>query len=328
MGAGYRGFRTRHESEHGKPRRELSGSCNIDVVCPEGNGWEAEIASVAVYSKGGSLACTGAMINDAESSGAPHFLTANHCGVSSSNAASVVAYWNYQSSSCVPGSTSGDGPLTQFSSGATHLVSNSQSDVTLIRLNDLPNPEYGVTYAGWDRSGNAATIAVAIHHPSCDEKRISFMYDTTAISGFFRSGDTHVRVADWDKGTTEPGSSGSPLFDQNHRIIGQLHGGSAACGNNLEDYYGRFFKSWTAGLAQYLDPVSIIILFIVRSYLMQLQKNLTLYIILFYIPNITDQHRQNHCGYTWCSNYNSHDVTKTDPSTDKFVGLSRRPIKR
>ena len=299
MGAGYRGFRTRHESEHGKPRRELSGSCNIDVVCPEGNGWEAEIASVAVYSKGGSLACTGAMINDAESSGAPHFLTANHCGVSSSNAASVVAYWNYQSSSCVPGSTSGDGPLTQFSSGATHLVSNSQSDVTLIRLNDLPNPEYGVTYAGWDRSGNAATIAVAIHHPSCDEKRISFMYDTTAISGFFRSGDTHVRVADWDKGTTEPGSSGSPLFDQNHRIIGQLHGGSAACGNNLEDYYGRFFKSWTAGLAQYLDPVSIIILFIVRSYLMQLQKNLTLYIILFYIPNITDQHRQNHCGYTW-----------------------------
>ena len=280
------------------------------------------------YGKGGSLACTGAMINDAESSGAPHFLTANHCGVSSSNAASVVAYWNYQSSSCVPGSTSGDGPLTQISSGATHLVSNSQSDVTLIRLNDLPNPEYGVTYAGWDRSGNAATIAVAIHHPSCDEKRISFMYDTTAISGFFRSGDTHVRVADWDKGTTEPGSSGSPLFDQNHRIIGQLHGGSAACGNNLEDYYGRFFKSWTAGLAQYLDPVSIIILFIVRSYLMQLQKNLTLYIILFYIPNITDQHRQNHCGYTWCSNYNSHDVTKTDPSTDKFVGLSRRPIKR
>ena len=67
-----------------------------------------------------------------------------------------------------------------------------------------------------------------------DEKSISFENDPTALSsygGTSSPGDsTHVWVKDWDKGTTEPGSSGSPLFDSNHRVIGQLHGGGAACG--------------------------------------------------------------------------------------------------
>ena len=56
-------------------------------------------------------------------------------------------------------------------------------------------------------------------------------------------------------GTTEPGSSGSPLFDQNHRVVGQLHGGYAACGNNEADWYGRFSRSWSS-IATWLDPTS------------------------------------------------------------------------
>ena len=46
-------------------------------------------------------------------------------------------------------------------------------------------------------------------------------------------------VADWDEGVTEPASSGSPLFNQNQLLIGQLYGGSAACNgttdNNQDD---------------------------------------------------------------------------------------------
>src|SRR5690606_16189236 len=73
---------------------------------------------------------------------------------------------------------------------------------------------------------------------------------------------THVRVADWDIGTTEPGSSGSPLFDQDGRVIGQLHGGYAACGNDSADWYGRFSISWNGGstpdssLRSWLDPLN------------------------------------------------------------------------
>jgi lysyl endopeptidase len=37
-------------------------------------------------------------------------------------------------------------------------------------------------------------------------------------------GNTHWR-ADFDIGTVQPGSSGSPLLDANHRVIGQLTAG-------------------------------------------------------------------------------------------------------
>ena len=57
----------------------------------------------------------------------------------------------------------------------------------------------------------------------------SFEDDPTTTTSFGEisvpGAGTHVRVEDWDLGTTEGGSSGSPLFDQNHRVIGQLHGG-------------------------------------------------------------------------------------------------------
>ena len=71
---------------------------------------------------------------------------------------------------------------------------------------------------------------------------------------------THIRVHDWDAGTTEPGSSGSHLFDQNHCVVGQLGGGFAACGNDEPDWYGRLSVSWTGGgtsatrLSDWLDP--------------------------------------------------------------------------
>ena len=51
---------------------------------------------------------------------------------------------------------------------------------------------------------------------------------------------------------TEPGSSGSPLFDQNQRIIGQLYGAAACSGsvnNGAFDYYGRMDVSWGVGLS-------------------------------------------------------------------------------
>ena len=45
---------------------------------------------------------------------------------------------------------------------------------------------------------------------------------------------------------------------KNHRIIGQLYGGAAACAgtvnNNLYDYYGRMGVSWNNGLDSYLSP--------------------------------------------------------------------------
>jgi hypothetical protein len=126
-------------------------------------------------------------------------------------------------------------------------------------MDDPVDPAHEVAFAGWNNSSADPTSAVAIHHPNTDEKSISFEDDPTSTTTYLQNsvpGDgTHIRVTDWDLGTTEPGSSGSPLFDQDHHVVGQLHGGYAACGNDLSDWYGRLSVSWQ-NISQYLDPTS------------------------------------------------------------------------
>jgi len=242
---------------------DKSGSCNIDVVCPEGDGWRDDIQSVAVISTGGSTFCSGFMVNNTAQDERSFFMTAYHCGIHASQAPSLVTYWNFNSPTC---GQHGGGSLSQFLTGSTLRAESSASDFTLVELNAVPDASWNVSYAGWDRGSQNPTSATAIHHPSTDEKSISFENDplttTTYLQEAVPGNGTHLRVADWDAGTTEGGSSGSPLFDQNHRVVGQLHGGYAACGNNLADWYGRFSVSWTGGgtsttrLSNWLDPLN------------------------------------------------------------------------
>jgi lysyl endopeptidase len=249
------GFRTFGETT------QKSGSCNVDVACTESKGWENEVNTVGVISTGGSTFCTGFMVNNTANDKTPYFMTANHCRITASSAPSLVVYWNYQTSVC---KGPRDGKKTDFQTGSTFLSSYAKSDFALVKLNTAPNPEWNVRFAGWDATETVGSPATAIHQPNTDEKAISFENDPTVLASYggqTSPGDsTHVRVTDWDVGTTEPGSSGSPLFDQNHRVIGQLHGGGAACGNDLSDYYGRFYTSWigngtkTTSLKEHLDP--------------------------------------------------------------------------
>jgi len=192
----------------------------------------------------------------------PFFLTAAHCLSSSVEAATVVVYWNYQSPSC--GSLSG-GALSQYQNGAAFCSTYSPSDFTLLELNSVPDMSYGVYYAGWDRTESVASAAVCIHHPYTEEKAISFENDalqsTAYLSSTIDNGANHWRVIDWDSGSTEPGSSGAGLWNfTSRRLIGQLHGGYAACGNNSSDWFGKLSVSWNGGgtvisrLSSWLDP--------------------------------------------------------------------------
>ena len=75
---------------------EKSGSCNVDVVCPQGDAWRDEIRSVGHYIFSGAYVCTGALINNTVQNYKPYFLTAYHCVSNSTQASSMVVYWNYQ----------------------------------------------------------------------------------------------------------------------------------------------------------------------------------------------------------------------------------------
>lgn len=263
---------------------DKSGSCNVDVACIEGDSWDSEVNSVGRYTfqtSDGGYVCTGQLINNAAQDGQPYFLTADHCGYSGSYgqeslsvrqsvAASISIIWNYQSLTCRTPSSSQSGTsiststFSQRQQGASYVASNPVSDMALVLLNQTPVESWNVAYTGWDRSSTIpGNGAVSIHHPRGDAKRIAVENDAltaTSYLGTTQGNASHFRITDWDNGTTEGGSSGAGLWNGNHLLIGQLHGGYAACGNDSSDWYGRFYTSWNNGsnsqarLKDWLDP--------------------------------------------------------------------------
>lgn len=234
-----------------------SGSCNINVNCPLGDGWGAQKRSAVRIVNGGDW-CSGAMINNTSNNGTPYLLTANHCYASSIS--TWVFWFNWQAPTC---SNPGSSPAYNSLSGSTLKARRSDVDFCLLQLNSTPPTAWDVFYAGWNRGTAAATQTTGIHHPSGDIKKIS--RDNNAATNGLNSGwgSDHWRVY-WDQAVTEGGSSGSPLFDQNKRIVGQLHGGASACGqsaSNLWDEYGKFSLSWDGAsaskrLRSWLDPTN------------------------------------------------------------------------
>ena len=256
---------------------QLSGECNIDVACGAADGfpfiedYRDAIRSVAAYTIDGRAKCTGFLVNNTNQDGRPLFLTAEHCRITAANAPSLVAYWNFENSSCrEPGSVAsggqGDGSLKTFNSGARLLATYPGSDMTLLELTQPVNPAAGAYFAGWSAEDDLPTDGVAtVHHPELDEKRISFSGQPTVAAnatGITVSGPdfSYLKVVAWDEGTTQGGSSGAPLFDRGGRVRGQLFGGLAGCGNQQFDVFGYLNRSWTGGgtpetrLRDWLDP--------------------------------------------------------------------------
>ncbi|MFL6588055.1 MAG: pre-peptidase C-terminal domain-containing protein [Luteimonas sp.] len=235
----------------------VSGSCNVDVVCPDGDDFRDEIPSVGAYTRFGVEYCSGSLVNNTAGDQKMFFLTANHCQMGTADAAaSIVVYWNYQNSTCrTPGSAesgaNGDGSLAQNQTGAVVRATNAASDFTLLEFDDAADPAFNLSWSGWDRRDLAPAGATGIHHPRVAEKRITHSDNPLRVEGYLgASGNTHLWVQWNQRGTTEGGSSGSPIYSPEGRVIGQLHGGYASCtttGADHVDWYGRLFTSWTGG---------------------------------------------------------------------------------
>ena len=249
-----------------------SGNCNIDARCPLGNGWDDQIRSVAMIVVNGNGICTGALINNNCNDGTPYFLTANHCLGGGTGNWAFRFNWEVASGdptlSCASttqtaSSYNNAGSWDQSANGATILVSGTQADHALLQIDNMTVTDaqnWGCFYAGWnnDETESAITQVTGIHHPAGDIKKIC-QADDAAGGGIIQNNSAGAEVwyiDNWEQGVTEPGSSGSPLFDQNGRIIGQLYGGSAACSgtgtNGGFDYYGRLGVSWGLGIDAYL----------------------------------------------------------------------------
>lgn len=239
-----------------------SGNCNMNVNCPDGSTWVNQRNSAVMLVSGGNGFCSGALINNTLNDGKPYVLTANHCY---SNPTNWVFRFNWQASGCTnPGSS----PTFQSLSGAVLRARRSPSDFALVEITGglvggtVP-ASYNPYFPGWNNTNIAPSTTVSIHHPSGDIKKIAFDDNpATAATAMGSEANGTWRVV-WDRNTTtEGGSSGSPLFDQNKRIIGQLWGGGASCSNlSSPDYYGRLGNSWNPAsstsanhLVTWLDP--------------------------------------------------------------------------
>jgi hypothetical protein len=245
-----------------------SGSCNLDVTCySDWDGLSRAVARMVFTNSGGSFLCTGTLLNDIPGSFIPHFLTANHCISTQTNASTINTFWFYQTASCDSG-VLGPDAVTLFG-GADLLHAEPTTDTTLLRLSD-PAP-VGAYFSGWSNAWpNLAQPSAGVHHPRGDLKKISLgsvrafrdcdPSDSGSNSFTCWSGSQETSNfidVQFTAGTTEGGSSGSGVFDQSdQRLIGVLYGGSSSCespdGINI---YGRFDRSYVIGdLGRGLNP--------------------------------------------------------------------------
>jgi|GEM_PF-4185011 hypothetical protein len=273
-------------SKSGPFSEKGSKDCEINVNCPLGYGWEKEKRSVAII-LGNVLEdksrvyygfCTGTVLNNTQQDGTPYFLTANHCFYTKTDIFDWLILFNYETDNC-----NDDGSYLSYG-----LVFNSifggevlsrdedcspHSDYALIKLNVSPKKlaSYNVVYAGWERDEDkikGSPYTVCIHHPAGDVKKISISRHTPIFTNrpllslaegcpgnYPNSIGTYWRMK-WSEGITEEGSSGAPLFNSDHKVIGQLLGGDSDCGDYFYgDYFGRFSYSYNHGkFARWLDP--------------------------------------------------------------------------
>ncbi|MDX2305481.1 MAG: T9SS type A sorting domain-containing protein [Microscillaceae bacterium] len=257
------------KSSHGTLGFKDSDACNININCSQGDDWQDEkrgVALIVLNDINGSDWCSGSLINNTAFDGRPLLLTADHCedGGGQEFIDTWIFVFNYEASDC---NTPPDAPVrSQSIAGATILAKSAKSDFQLLELSSNIPFSYNAYFNGWDRSPGNHQGTVGIHHPSGDIKKISMDTDSTRTtareSNISDVNGDFYRVR-WDEGTTEGGSSGSPLFNNSGRIIGQLYGGTASCSNSTQpDWFGKISSSWTGEgsedtqLSVWLDPAN------------------------------------------------------------------------
>lgn len=290
MGCGY----LVHEADRGA----ISDFCQVGVNCPEGQDWQCQrdaVVKLLVTANGDLFNCSGSLVNTTAFDCRQYLLTALHCAwnVQSDEWAFLQVRFNYE----IPAADvdndgipewefCGDGsaPITHNRVGVNYLTDSDDyvegegttgSDFLLLEVEDNIPDEWDPYFAGWDASGWGSSTGVTIHHPSGDVKKIS-TYGTVLQSVWVGFPDSHWEVT-WQAtmngyGVTEPGSSGSPIFNFERRIIGTLTGGYSACeiggagpqsGPNEPDYYGKMNQHFTNNdnspeekLKAWLDPLN------------------------------------------------------------------------
>ncbi|MDR1722937.1 MAG: T9SS type A sorting domain-containing protein [Tannerella sp.] len=260
--------------------------CEVNINCEEGGAWQNEkngICYILVKIDNWMACCSGALLNNTAQDLKPIILTASHCALKDDNSSYAgdsdysrwVFYFHRERLECSNDSYPNPGVKTM--TGCKLLANTGTaggSDGLLLQLNnDIPD-DYNVYYNGWDRSNTPPSSGVGIHHPDADYMKISTFnkpasnYTWDAI--FIADKNAHWSVSFVETpnghGITEGGSSGSPLFNENKLVVGDLTGGASQCSSpymmTAPNMYGKLYNHWdkyqndSTRMDIWLDPLN------------------------------------------------------------------------
>ena len=221
--------------------RPKSDACFIDRSCvttadfPNVDKATRAVGQLTFVDGGSSYVCSGGLMNSTTGSSVPYLLTANHCFSTQDSATSLEAYWQYRTATC-----NGAYPdESQFprTLGSTLLATGASpsSDFTFVQLSQDP-PDDSVLL-GW-------TTADVSHADGLMLYRLSYANGNPMIYTREQITDSPVAVCGSDAprstflytrdvaGGSGGGSSGSPLYLEDLRVVGQEYG---ECGSNQND---------------------------------------------------------------------------------------------
>jgi hypothetical protein len=220
--------------DQGKAFCDFNARCIINMSCadaPAAIELSRDAVAHMLFVDGSYLyACSGALLNNTASDGAPYFLTANHCLRTDEVAATLETFfaWSVPCGASCPDQWSDpvDVPTVL---GARVVATNWVGDYSLLRLSGATAPA-GTALLGW----TSKPVAFADGAP---------LYRISHPAGAPQAFSQHVVDVDartcllWPRGSSiysrnvvgaiEGGSSGSPVLNAEGQVVGQLTG---SCG--------------------------------------------------------------------------------------------------
>ena len=257
---------TASKNEFGSRDFDDSEDCEVNVNCDEGDNWRKQqraVVRIKMRIQNFEGWCTGTIMNNTQQDCTPYVLTADHCRAVERQEASVENYddwqfyFNYEGTDC-RNPRERDVSIGEITGckriANTRRKGSGGADALLLKLSKDIDSFYEPYFAGWQNYDETSPSGVMIHHPAGDIKKIS-TYKIAIIESEWDANfgeDTHWQVywssTDNGYGVSEPGSSGSSLWNDKGLVIGQLTGGASACKEDTDkgvspifaDYFGKF----------------------------------------------------------------------------------------
>lgn len=219
--------------------------------------------------------CSGTLINNTGNSQngecKSYVLTASHCDETNSFDNAAFNYWqfrfNFRYTDCngttLEGYSTRNGADFKARSNFPSMGTSSNhslqlvGDFLLLQLKENPPASYNTYLAGWDRGtdflNDPDAFYIGFHYPHGDVEKLSYSFYVYPDGTFNQNTiqGTHWRI-NFAVGGTQPGSSGSGLFEKNGLLIGDLSGGdNQGCNNDPQQadfgqngLYSKIRKDW------------------------------------------------------------------------------------